>query len=67
MSVGVEPSGCVDWTVMVRQRQDRMRDGPAGEIAEQLVAVEREGGDVDECLDVGVAAGGLRDHGASVE
>jgi hypothetical protein len=30
-----------------------VRDGPVGQIAEELVAVEREGGDVDERLDVG--------------
>jgi hypothetical protein len=43
-----------------------MRDGRVGQIAEDLVAVEGEGGDVDERLDVGVAAGCLRDDGAAV-
>jgi hypothetical protein len=66
MSVWVVPSGCFDWTGTGGQRWERMRDGPVGQVAEELVAVEREGGDVDERLDVGVAAGGLRDHSAAV-
>jgi hypothetical protein len=43
-----------------------VRDGPVGQIADELVAVEREGGDVDERLAVGVVAGGLCDDGAAV-
>jgi hypothetical protein len=41
-------------------------DGLLEQITEDLAAIRGERGEVDERLDVGVAAGGLRDHSAAV-
>jgi hypothetical protein len=49
-----------------RHRRDRVRDRCVDQITEDLAAIRGERGEVDERLDVGVAAGGLRDHGAAV-
>ena len=43
-----------------------MRDRRLDQLAEDLPAIGGERGEIDQRLDVGVAAGGLRDDGAAV-
>jgi hypothetical protein len=66
MSVRVVPAGLGHRNRDERQRRDRVGDGLLEEITEDLAAGGREGGGVDERLDVRVAAGGLRDDGTAV-